>query len=109
MGDECERVWADIVTMYATAAEKCERIWKERETLVVTSSSTCVSSPLPAPLLEKDSPRYRELEPLSSSRDQEEVHEVNAGGTSSTRLSNHRHFTLSCLCPRWRWSVGRLK
>ena len=107
MGDECERVWADIVTMYATAAEKCERIWKERETLVVTSSTCVSSSPLPALLLEKDSPRYRELEPPSS-RDQEEVHEVNAGGTSSTRLSN-RHFTLSCLCPRWRWSVGRLK
>lgn len=104
MEGECERVWADIVKMYATAAEKCERIWKERESVVVTS--TCVS-PLPAPLLEKDSPRYRELEPTSS-RDQEEVHEVNAGGTSSTRLSN-RHFTLSCLCPRWRWSVGRLK
>lgn len=104
MEDECEREWADFVKMHATAAEKCDRIWKEKENLVVTL--TCVS-PLPAPVLEKDSPRYRELEPIFS-RDQEEVHEVNAGRTSSTRLSN-RHFILSCLCPRWLRSVGRLK
>ena len=105
MEDECERKWDDIVKMYATATEDCDRIWKEKEKKNLVVTSTC-SSTLPAPMLRKDSPRYRELEPISS-RDQEEVHEENAGGTSSTRLSI-RHFTLSWLCPRCLRSVGHL-
>lgn len=105
MDDECERQWDDIVKIYATAAEKSERIWKEKESLVVTS--TCVAT-LPAPLLENAAPpRYRELEPTSS-RDEDEVQEVNAGRTSST-LPPNRRFTLSCLCPRWLRSAGHLK